>query len=104
MEFGWTTEQRARYDEALMAARRLGPETGMPGIPSEAWLTFGEQGLLGASVALEHGGAGLGALDTARLYEAFGRGCPDTGLVFAAAAHLFACVMPIADFGSPALI
>ncbi|GAA4466707.1 acyl-CoA dehydrogenase family protein [Phytohabitans houttuyneae] len=103
MEFGWTPEQRARYDEALAAARGFGPETGAPGLAPDDWLALGKQGLLGASVAPEYGGAGLGALDTAHLFEAFGRGCPDTGLVFAAAAHLFACAMPIADFGAPAL-
>lgn len=46
----------------------------------------------------EYGGAAYGALASARLMEAFGRGCADTGLVFAAAAHLFACAMPVAEF------
>ena len=103
MEFGWTPEQNARYDGALEAARRIPPETGTPVLAPDAWQLLGEQGLLGASVGPKYGGAGLGALDTARLFEAFGRGCPDTGLIFAAAAHLFACAMPIAEFGSPAL-
>jgi len=102
MEFGWAAEQTARYDEALAAARRFAPETGAPGIAPEAWRALGEHGLLGASVEAKFGGAGLGALDTARMFEAFGRGCPDTGLVFAAAAHLFACAMPVAEFGTPA--
>ncbi len=104
MEFGWTAAQRARYDAALAVARqRIAPETGRPGIARADWRTLGEQGLLGASVDPKYGGTGLGALDTALLFEAFGRGSPDTGLVFAAAAHLFACAMPIAEFGSPAL-
>jgi alkylation response protein AidB-like acyl-CoA dehydrogenase len=104
MEFGWTPRQRERYDAALAAARqRFTPETGTPGIAPDAWRALGELGLLGASVEPKYGGAGLGALDTALLFEAFGRGCADTGLVFAAAAHLFACAMPIAEFGSAAL-
>jgi len=104
MEFGWTPEQRERYDAALATARqRFAPETGGPRLAPEDWRALGEHGLLGASVDPKYGGAGLGALDTALLFEAFGRGCPDTGLVFAAAAHLFACAMPIAEFGPVAL-
>ncbi|MBE1489192.1 acyl-CoA dehydrogenase family protein [Plantactinospora soyae] len=104
MEFSWTPPQRARYDAALATARqRFAPESGTPGIAPEDWRTLGEHGLLGAAVEPKYGGGGLGALDTALLFEAFGRGCPDTGLVFAAAAHLFACAMPIAEFGPPAL-
>ncbi|MEV4711688.1 acyl-CoA dehydrogenase family protein [Micromonospora sp. NPDC049374] len=104
MEFGWTPEQRARYDTALAAARqRFAPESGAPGIAPADWRALGELGLLGASVEPKFGGGGHGALDTALLFEAFGRGCPDTGLVFAAAAHLFACAMPIAEFGDAPL-
>ena len=104
MDFGWTPQQRARYDAALTTARqRFAPETGTPGIAPDDWRALGESGLLGASVEPKYGGSGLGALDTALLFEAFGRGCPDTGLVFGAAAHLFACAMPIAEFGPTAL-
>nr|WP_281369130.1 acyl-CoA dehydrogenase [Phytohabitans rumicis] len=63
------------------------------------WLTLGDLGLLGLCLPEKYGGGGLGALDTARQVEAFGRGCADTGLVFAASAHLFACGVPIAEFG-----
>jgi alkylation response protein AidB-like acyl-CoA dehydrogenase len=35
--------------------------------------------------------------------EALGRGCPETGLVFGTSAHLFACAMPLVDFGPDAL-
>ena len=55
-------------------------------------------GLLGAAVPEAHGGSGFGALDTALLYEAASEGCADTGLLFAAAAHLFACVRPLVEF------
>ncbi|WUH99904.1 acyl-CoA dehydrogenase family protein [Spirillospora sp. NBC_00431] len=104
MDFGWTPRQRERYDSALAAAReRFAPESGTPGLAPEDWRALGEHGLLGAAVDVKYGGSGLGALDTALLFEAFGRGCPDTGLVFAAAAHLFACALPIAEFGPPEL-
>ncbi|MEU7043571.1 acyl-CoA dehydrogenase family protein [Streptomyces varsoviensis] len=64
------------------------------------WAALGRMGLLGACLPDKYGGAALGALDTARLYEALGEGCEDTGLVFAASAHLFACAVPLDRFGS----
>jgi alkylation response protein AidB-like acyl-CoA dehydrogenase len=36
------------------------------------------------------------------MFEAAGLGCQDVGLLFAAGAHLFACAMPIARFGTEA--
>ena len=66
---------------------------------AKEWSALGETGLLGLSAPKEFGGQGLGATNTAMLYEAFGSTCHDMGLVFAAGAHLFACVMAIAEFG-----
>ncbi|MEV5833572.1 acyl-CoA dehydrogenase family protein [Nocardia sp. NPDC052112] len=103
MEFAWTAAQRQRYEDAFAAARDAFPEERAHSFDRESWRVLGELGLLGACLSPEYGGQGLGALDTARIFEAFGHGCADTGLVFAAAAHLFACAMPIAEFGSPAL-
>ncbi|SBT90042.1 L-prolyl-[peptidyl carrier protein] dehydrogenase [Streptomyces sp. DI166] len=105
MDFAWTEEQRQAYDDTLAAVREAFP-------PSDGtaeyyhrgdWKTLGQLGLLGLSVPTEYGGGGLGAVDTARQVEALGRGCDRTGLVFGASAHLFACSMPIVDFGSPAV-
>lgn len=66
----------------------------------QLWERCGGQGLLGMSVPQTHGGSGFDALTTAGVMEALGRGCEDAGLLFSIAAHLFACVMPIAEFGS----
>ncbi|MGI5459262.1 acyl-CoA dehydrogenase family protein [Streptomyces sp. CA-249302] len=102
MEFGWNEDQQARYEDVLTATRAafLAPPGG--GFYSRKdWLLLGEIGLLGACLPEEYGGQGLGALDTARVVEAVGRGCADTGLVFGAAAHTFACAVPIAEFGTP---
>ncbi|MCM3924908.1 acyl-CoA dehydrogenase family protein, partial [Frankia sp. AiPs1] len=60
----------------------------------------GRLGLTGLCLPRDVGGGGLGALDTALCLEAFGRGCADTGLAFAVAAHLLACAVPVRDFGS----
>jgi alkylation response protein AidB-like acyl-CoA dehydrogenase len=105
VDFGWTPEQRSAYEDVLDAVRTAFPEPTTDGRPYERdeWLRLGKLGLLGLSVPERWGGGGLGALDTALRLEAFGRGCADTGLVFAASAHLFACAMPLADFGSDAV-
>ncbi|MFE6363931.1 acyl-CoA dehydrogenase family protein [Streptomyces sp. NPDC057806] len=105
MDFAWTEEQRQAYDRTLDAVREAFPASdGTAGYYDRGdWTQLGKLGLLGLSVPAEYGGGGLGALDTARQVEALGRGCDRTGLVFGASAHLFACAMPIVDFGSPAL-
>ncbi|MFL6139176.1 MAG: acyl-CoA dehydrogenase family protein [Frankiaceae bacterium] len=105
MHLSWTDVQRKAYDEMLAAAsQRLGAVTPydreQPWFTRAEWRACGELGLLGLAVPESHGGGGLGALETAHLLEAFGRACPDTGLVFAAGAHLLACAMPIATFAS----
>ncbi|GAA4224455.1 acyl-CoA dehydrogenase family protein [Actinomadura meridiana] len=106
MDFGWCDRQRELYRRTLDEVREVFAD-GEP-VPEgffgpKEWRALGALGLLGASVPREFGGGGLGALDTALAMEALGRGCPRTGLVFAAGAHLFACAMPIADFGADEL-
>ncbi|GAA4656477.1 acyl-CoA dehydrogenase family protein [Streptomyces chumphonensis] len=109
MEFDWSERQRARYHDTLTAVRDAFPEDGTAAGAASAtydrkdWLLLGRLGLLGLSVPTRYGGEGLGALDTALRVEAFGRGCHRTGLVFGASAHLFACAMPVVDFGSEEL-
>jgi L-prolyl-PCP dehydrogenase len=100
MEFGWSEAQNDLYERTLAFARtqmNAREEWGA------AWRRAGEFGLLGLSVPERHRGLGLDSLTTARAIEAFGRGCRDGGLVFSAAAHLFACAMPIVLHGDDAL-
>jgi alkylation response protein AidB-like acyl-CoA dehydrogenase len=102
MDFEWTGEDRIRYDEIYSRARLL-PAPGPGFFSREEWKLCAGIGLLGLSVPKEYGGEGCGFLATARAAEAFGRGAPDMGLVFAALAHLFACCMPIAEYGDEEL-
>ncbi len=97
--------QEELYQRAYEFAReRLGGKT-----PSDAewsrsdWTVCGEFGLLGLCLPETLGGLGLGAVTTARVCEAFGRGCRDFGMVFSALAHLFACAHPVARFAGPVL-
>lgn len=105
MDFGFSPTQSARFDEVAHGAReidRLLPP-GPPGtFDRDRWRAVADLGVLGLSVPQEHGGSGLGAVDTAIALEAFGYGCADTGLAFAAAAHLLACAMPVVLHGTPA--
>jgi clorobiocin biosynthesis protein CloN3 len=102
MDFEHTPEQTKRYDETLAAVRGNLPgrsrATADAHFDRDEWRSAARLGLTGLCLPVEHGGQGLGALDTALGLEAFGRGCADTGLVFGVAAHLLACAVPIRDF------
>ncbi|MEV0676152.1 acyl-CoA dehydrogenase family protein [Actinosynnema sp. NPDC050436] len=97
MDFGWHPAAQADFDRVRAEAAGWPDRTGAS--LRELWRRCGDAGLLGYSVPADLGGSGHGFLDTARVMEAFGRGCPDMGLVFASLAHLFACAMPIAEHG-----
>jgi len=100
MDFDLTTEQRKRYDALLASARLTSTERATPEFTTAQWRAAADLGMTGLCLPAEHGGQGLGVLDTALGLEAFARGCPDTGLAFAIAAHLLACAIPIRDFGA----
>ena len=106
MDFDLTDEQRERCDSVLSAVHDgFGDSSTTEDwqLTRSAWKTAASLGLTGLCLPESSGGGGLGALDTALSLEAFGRGCPDTGLAFAVAAHLLACAVPIRDFGSTEL-
>jgi alkylation response protein AidB-like acyl-CoA dehydrogenase len=99
-----TAEQDRLYEEARDFARErvnaaIAARNGAPYFAEREWRLCGEAGLLGASLPERYGGGGHDALTVAYLVEGFARGCTDTGLMFSACAHLFACAMPIAEHG-----
>lgn len=98
MEFNWTEEESARYSQ-ICSQTKLWPAPDSEFFTPAEWKLCASLGLLGLSVPKTYGGEGCGFLATAGAVEAFGRGAPDMGLVFAAMAHLFACAMPIAEHG-----
>jgi alkylation response protein AidB-like acyl-CoA dehydrogenase len=105
MEFSWTETQAELYAKALSFAHAKLNDSIIEiekqhQFPREKWQLCAEFGLLGLCVPELYAGIGLDALTTACVVEAFGRGCEDTGLLFSAAAHLFACVMPILKYGN----
>jgi alkylation response protein AidB-like acyl-CoA dehydrogenase len=108
MDFAWSRDQQAWYQRTFdLVASEVAPLATARGAASfftrEEWRALGHIGLLGSAIPERYGGRGLDHLTAARLVEAFGTACDDNGLVFAASAHLFACALPIAHFGSEAL-
>ena len=105
MDFSWSDEQRALYDQAVRFGGSLkrSAVSGPSSLDADAWKALAEFGVHGLCVPPQWGGMGLDALTTARVFEGLGYGCPDRGLLFSAAAQLFACTMPLVEHGSPAL-
>jgi alkylation response protein AidB-like acyl-CoA dehydrogenase len=106
MDFHWSSSDCELYERATAFARNLQSRLGRPvhgdddaSSWRENWRRCGDFGLLGLSVPAELGGTGCGALTTARVLEAFGKSCRDGGILFSSSAHLFACAMPIAEYG-----
>jgi L-prolyl-PCP dehydrogenase len=108
VEFSSTADQDRLQEQAReFAVQQVNPAVeerdGAPYFGEREWRLCGEIGLLGACVPERYGGGGHDALTVARIVEGFARGCSDTGLVFSACAHLFACAMPIAEHGGEEL-
>lgn len=118
MHFEWSPEQQHLFERTLAFAQtRLSepsaPTSGQLDGKSESddskhlsrstWESMGRFGLLSIVTPKAYGGMGLDALTTARVVEALGQGCHDLGIIFAASAHLFACVSPIVEYGSDEL-
>lgn len=102
MNFDFSAETEEMRDMVVRFARRaLDPPASFDTDDfRRRWRLAGDQGLVGSSVPAEYGGSGLDAVTAAAMMEALGYGCADTGFAFSVAAHLFASVMPIVEFGT----
>ncbi|MGW5352051.1 acyl-CoA dehydrogenase family protein [Streptomyces sp. NPDC004031] len=93
-------ERRAAVTAAVTRRLAAHETTTDPELVRLAWKNIAGSGLTGLCLPEEHGGSGLGALDTALALEAFGAACSDMGLVFGIAAHLLSCAVPVGEFGA----
>ncbi|MFI0721853.1 acyl-CoA dehydrogenase family protein [Streptomyces sp. NPDC021224] len=93
-------ERRAAVTAAVTRRLAAHETTTDPELVRLAWKNIAGSGLTGLCLPVEHGGSGLGALDTALALEAFGAACSDMGLVFGIAAHLLSCAVPVGEFGA----
>jgi alkylation response protein AidB-like acyl-CoA dehydrogenase len=107
MDFSLSDDQQQLRNEALLFAQA---ELADPTLDQrdrdgtfsrELWDKAAQFGLAGAIAPPELGGAGLSLLDTCLMLEGLGEGCDDSGLLFAASAHLFAGLVPVLEFGTP---
>lgn len=103
MDFSWSQEQDERYAQVLAGVQQAFTTRPDQFWTREQWQQCATLHLPGLSVPEHYGGQGYDALTTARVIEAFGRGCEDMGLVFSLAAHLFACAMPIVEHAEKVL-
>lgn len=97
MDFDLTARQQQLVDDVRAGAGKLPPAEPGGVAGKDSWLAAAEVGMTGLCLPAEHGGGGLGALDTALCLEAFCAGGADTGFAFAIAAHLLACGTVLAD-------
>ena len=102
MDFGWPSEVQERVESARrFAEEKLAAGGSTTGFDHSAWRAVAELGVIESLLPRAWGGKNCGALVTAAVLEALGRGGADRGLLFALGAHLFGCAMPLATYGSP---
>jgi hypothetical protein len=105
MEFGWSEEQQALYDEIVrFAERELNDDVverdAESSFPHEAWKKCAAMGIQGLPVPVAWGGEGADALTIMRAMEALGYACRDNGLIFSLNAQMWSCEIPLVRFGT----
>lgn len=106
MNFEWNEAQLSLFEHALSYSSELRSTSHQAGeFPLDLWKSLGDFGYFGLPVDSEYSpcGSGLDILTTVKVLEGLGQGGADTGVLFAGAAHTFACVMPIYEHGSEAI-
>ena len=105
MDFGWSEEQaelRSTVIEFCRAKLAPMPDAGPELFSREGWMACARHGVLGIAAPARYGGLDKDALTAALVTEALGYACADLGLVFAMAAHIYACIVPLVTFGTDA--
>jgi alkylation response protein AidB-like acyl-CoA dehydrogenase len=105
VDFDWTDQQRAFRDEVVrFAQRELLADVGKADVDStfdaKAWQKCAEFGIHGLPFPQEYGGQGADPLAVMIAMEALGYVCKDNGLLFSINAQMWACMTPIARFGT----
>lgn len=105
MDFELTVEQSVLRDEVIRFARGelnhdVGAREAQSRFPATEWEKCARFGLQGLPVPQEHGGQGADPLTVMVVMEALGYGCSDNGLIFSLNAQMWACQVPIVQFGT----
>lgn len=104
MHFGWSAQARQRIEGALnFAQERLSTRPGVVGLDHAGWRQAAEFGLFRMIMPSQDlDGRTSGALASATILEAMGRGGADRGLLFSLGAHLFGCLVPFLSYATAA--
>ncbi len=89
---------RATFDQGGLERDRRGDA-----YDPVAWKSIASRGLLGICVPKAYGGQGRPVSHAVAAFEGLGRGCRDSGLVYAAISQVFGIQMPLALLGSEEL-
>jgi alkylation response protein AidB-like acyl-CoA dehydrogenase len=105
MDFDLTVEQSTLRDEVIRFARgelnhEVGAREAQSRFPATEWQKCAQFGIQGLPVPPEFGGQGADPLTIMVAMEALGYGCSDNGLIFSLNAQMWACEMPIVQFGT----
>ncbi len=101
MNLDWNKSDAERFEAAVrFSEEHLALRTANGSLDREGWKLACEFGILKTPLPLSWGGLNQGALPTVGLFEAFGKGGADRGLLFALGAHLYGVAAPVALFGS----
>ena len=105
MDFDWTDDQKSFYNEVVrFAERELSGDVISRDADStfdgKGWIKCAEFGIQGLPFPADYGGQGADPLTVMLAMEALGYGCMDNGLIFSINAQMWACMTPIARFGT----
>ncbi|MBV9859547.1 MAG: acyl-CoA/acyl-ACP dehydrogenase [Alphaproteobacteria bacterium] len=106
MQFEWSPETRQRIAAARdFAEKTLRPRGRSEGLDHAGWQAAARFGVFRSAMPPRFGlgrsrDGSNGALVSAALFEAMGRGGADRGLLFAMGAHLFGCLVPLAAYAT----
>ena len=107
MDFGWTAEQEALWDEIKDFAENSLThnliQRDREGVfVEENWQVIAKKGILGYYLPSEYGGQDKSMVTTIHALEALGYGCADNGLTLAVNGQMWAVQEPIYRFGTEA--
>lgn len=105
MDFGWSDEhnlfreQVIRFAERELAGSMISSDA-ESAFDAKAWQKCAEFGIQGLPFPRAYGGQEADPLTVMMAMEALGYGCRDNGLIFSINAQMWACMTPIARYGT----
>ncbi len=108
MDFTWTPQQKALWEDICQFARTELPTDDLAQrersgtYPEAYWQRCARKGLFGLAIPQAYGGSGYDSVTSVHVLEAFGYGCADNGFTLSVNGQTWSVAMPIVNFGSEA--